>query len=62
MTDKYLSMQELAERLDVPLMTVRQWNRKGTGPRYLRVGRHVRYRPSDVERWEESRLVEREAY
>jgi predicted DNA-binding transcriptional regulator AlpA len=36
----------------VPLATVYDWNSKGTGPRYFKAGRHVRYRLADVERWE----------
>lgn len=55
--DKHLSPAELAEREGVPLETVYLWNRKGTGPRYMKVGIHVRYRVQDVITWEESRLV-----
>jgi excisionase family DNA binding protein len=46
-----LSIQELAGYLDVPVETVRTWRANRTGPRGIRVGRHVRYRPSDVECW-----------
>jgi predicted DNA-binding transcriptional regulator AlpA len=42
----------------VPLGTIYVWNSKGVGPKYLRVGRHVRYRLADVVEWERSRLVE----
>ncbi len=59
--DKHLSPAELAEREGVPLDTVFQWNRKGTGPRYMRIGRHVRYRLADVVAWEDSRLVDARA-
>ena len=45
------SPDEVAEHLGIPLRTLAQWRHEGTGPRYLRVGRHVRYRWADVEQW-----------
>jgi excisionase family DNA binding protein len=51
MTEKLFSSEGLARYLDVPLRTLDQWAYLGTGPRYSKVGRHRRYRPSDVERW-----------
>ena len=42
---------EIAEHLGVPVRTLDQWAYKGTGPRWSKVGRHRRYRWSDVERW-----------
>ena len=57
MDDKYLSPEKLAEHYGVPLETVYGWNKKGTGPDYIRVGRHIRYRPKDIEAWEKSQLV-----
>lgn len=53
--DRRLSVTDLSERLQIPEDTIYQWNRKRTGPRYLRIGRHIRYRLSDVEAWEESK-------
>lgn len=43
--------EELAKYLKVPLKTIYRWNHTGTGPRPCPVGRHVRYRPADVEAW-----------
>jgi predicted DNA-binding transcriptional regulator AlpA len=57
MTEQHLSPGALAMREGVPLGTVYRWNQAGTGPRYLRVGRHIRYRLADVLAWEESRIV-----
>ncbi|WP_081915557.1 helix-turn-helix transcriptional regulator [Saccharothrix sp. NRRL B-16314] len=55
LTDRrLLSPQELAEYTGVPLATIYRWNSKGSGPRRLRVGVHVRYRLSDVEAWLEA--------
>jgi predicted DNA-binding transcriptional regulator AlpA len=55
--DKHLSAEDLAEREGVPLQTVYGWNKTGAGPRYMKIGRHVRYRPADVIAWENSRVV-----
>lgn len=51
MSLKLYSPDELAARFGVPIKTVYAWNHKGTGPRFLKIGRHVRYRPEDVEAW-----------
>lgn len=50
--DKWLNRRELAERYGVPVKTPAEWASKGTGPRYAKFGRHVRYRLSDVIDWE----------
>jgi excisionase family DNA binding protein len=56
--DHLLSPDELAAFLGVPLRTVYRWRYRGDGPAGYRVGRHVRYRRSDVEQWlEEHRDV-----
>lgn len=47
----YLTPDELAAMLNVPKATLYQWNRRGSGPAYMHLGRHVRYRLSDVEAW-----------
>ena len=49
--DKLLTLAEVAEVLGVPTATLYQWRHRGTGPRGIRVGRHVRYRAADVEEW-----------
>jgi excisionase family DNA binding protein len=45
------SPEELAAELDVPIGTIYRWRVQGTGPVGHRIGRHVRYRRSDVETW-----------
>jgi len=52
-----LSPDELASFLGVPKATVYKWNHTGDGPIPRRVGRHVRYRPADVDRWLEARAA-----
>ncbi|MDL4772917.1 helix-turn-helix transcriptional regulator [Actinomadura xylanilytica] len=58
MAEKHLTPQDLAERENVPLKTVYDWNSKGTGPRYLKVGRGARYRLADVIAWENTRYAD----
>ncbi len=53
MQSPLLTAEELADFFGVPLTTVYAWNHKGTGPRRIRIGKHVRYRPEDVEAWVE---------
>ena len=42
---------EVAGYLEIPEHTLAQWRRRGIGPQFRRVGRHVRYRWSDVDLW-----------
>jgi excisionase family DNA binding protein len=42
---------QLAAWLGVPVATVYRWNYERTGPRFSKVGRHIRYRRADVEAW-----------
>lgn len=55
--DALWGSEQVAEQCGVPLATVRRWRYFGQGPRGFRVGRHVRYRASEVARW----LTEAEA-
>lgn len=52
---------EVANRLGVSRFTVRSWRLKGIGPRFLKMGRAVRYRPQDVDDYERQALVETQA-
>lgn len=52
---------EVAARLGVSRFTVRSWRLKGLGPRFLKMGRAVRYRPQDVDDYERQALVETQA-
>jgi predicted DNA-binding transcriptional regulator AlpA len=54
---RHLSPAELAERYDLPLETIYSWNKARTGPRFMKIGRHVRYRLVDVIAWENSRTI-----
>jgi excisionase family DNA binding protein len=48
---------EVATRLGVSRFTVRSWRLKGVGPRFLKMGRAVRYRLEDVQEYEQRVLV-----
>ena len=42
----------LAAELGIPRKTLfAEWRSRGTGPRFYRIGRHVRYRRSGVDAW-----------
>jgi excisionase family DNA binding protein len=49
--DELMTTKDLAEYVRRPLATIYQWNSRGIGPRYIRRGRTVLYRRSDVDKW-----------
>lgn len=51
-----ISSQDLADCLNVPIATIYAWRYRRQGPPGFRVGRHVRFQWSDVERWIEDRI------
>jgi predicted DNA-binding transcriptional regulator AlpA len=50
---------DVAVRIGVPVGTLANWRCDGRGPRYLKVGRHVRYRVADLEAWLDRQVVRR---
>lgn len=54
--DRLIGVDELAEYLEVPKATIYGWRNRGVGPPGFRVGKHVRFRWTDIERWIEDRL------
>lgn len=50
-----VSETELARRVSVSTAVLRKWRREGKGPRFLKLGRLVRYLVSDVDAWLEAR-------
>lgn len=49
--EKLLSNDELARFLGVPPKTLAHWRYLGKGPRFVPIGRYVRYRECDVDSW-----------
>jgi predicted DNA-binding transcriptional regulator AlpA len=43
-----LTEREVAELLGLSVATLRAWRHRAKGPRFLRLGRSVRYLPTDV--------------
>ncbi len=43
--------EQVSDYLGVPVHTLHQWRHRGVGPRASKVGRHLRYRWEDVEKW-----------
>ncbi|MFJ7334635.1 helix-turn-helix domain-containing protein [Streptomyces sp. NPDC101116] len=53
--DRYLTPDDIAELFEVPLETVYQWRKKRTGPPGFRIGKHLRYDPTDVRAYVDQR-------
>lgn len=53
-TRRYLSAEELATWLSIPLRTIRRWRVVGYGPRPKKFGRSLRYPIGDVREFEEN--------
>ncbi len=45
------SPQDLSRQVGVPVATIYTWRSRGEGPRAIRVGKHLRYRQSDIDAW-----------
>ena len=50
-----LDERDVARWIRVSVATLRYWRSEGKGPRYRQVGQLVRYAPSDVQDWLNSR-------
>jgi hypothetical protein len=57
----YWTNEDLAERYQVSLRTVRHWRFTGTGPPGIRIGGLVRYDPAEVRAWEREKRRAAEA-
>jgi excisionase family DNA binding protein len=51
MSERLMTESELADYLAVHIATVRRLRRSGKGPPVVWVGRHPRYRRSEVDAW-----------
>ena len=50
-TERLMKPDDVAEHLGIPVTTLRQWKYRGVGPKALKVGRHLRYRRTDLDAW-----------
>ena len=53
--DTLTTPTELATKVKVSTRTLQDWRSKGVGPKWIKVGKVVRYRASDVAAWLNSR-------
>jgi predicted DNA-binding transcriptional regulator AlpA len=51
MTDKLMNQKEVKEITGLADSTLEQWRLKGKGPKFIKLGRLVRYRTSDVQNY-----------
>ena len=49
--NRLVTVQELANYLGVPVTTIYTWRYRHEGPPGFRVGRHLRFRWSDIQEW-----------
>jgi predicted DNA-binding transcriptional regulator AlpA len=54
-----LTDRDAAQLLGLSVATLRAWRLQQRGPRFVRLGRAVRYLPADLERFIEANAVER---
>ena len=48
---RLMTVQELSDLLQIPEQTIYWWHGEGLGPKAIRIGKHLRYRPEAVEAW-----------
>ncbi len=49
--DEWVTPDQLAEEWHLSMSTIYQWRYRGTGPTSYKIGKHVRYKRSDLEAW-----------
>jgi excisionase family DNA binding protein len=60
-TDPLLRSEAVAEYIDVSMATLEKWRNQKRGPAHVRIGRLVRYRQSDLDRWLREQTVSGDA-
>lgn len=51
--DPLLTPEDVSAYLVIPVKTLADWRTKRTGPAFMRMGVHVRYRQSDIDEYVE---------
>jgi predicted DNA-binding transcriptional regulator AlpA len=51
---RLLNERQVADSCSISVLTLRKWRSEGRGPRYVKIGALVRYRPEDVDAWIQS--------
>lgn len=52
-----LNTEDVARQTGLAVSTLEKLRLTGNGPRFVKLGRAVRYRPEDIENWIASRIV-----
>ena len=55
--DKLMTPRQLAQYLGSSISALSQYRAQGTGPAYYKIGRAVRYRLSEVNKWLEQQRI-----
>ena len=50
----FLTEKDVAKQISVSLASLRRWRLLNSGPRFVKVGALVRYRPEDLKLWMDS--------
>ncbi|MFZ4808095.1 MAG: helix-turn-helix transcriptional regulator [Hyphomicrobiaceae bacterium] len=56
-SDELLPPEAVAAIASNSTITLARWRRDGTGPRFMKIGRRIFYRRSDVEAWLAAQVV-----
>ena len=48
---RLLTENDVADLLNLSVRTLQQWRVSGVGPRFIKIGRAVRYRRPDIDAW-----------
>ena len=51
-TTDWLSLDDVADELGIPIRSVYAWRMQGKGPRGHRFGKHIRVKRADFEEWQ----------
>lgn len=55
---EYLTRQQVADLTGFAVITLDIWRMKGRGPRFMKVGRCVRYTRADIDAWMAAHMCE----
>lgn len=58
MSTRLISPDEVSERLQVPVATLYRWRSTNYGPPAIKVGKHLRYRQSDIDAFIEAQFAQ----
>ncbi|SDS57517.1 helix-turn-helix transcriptional regulator [Actinopolymorpha singaporensis] len=49
--ERLWSVHDVSEFLGIPVATLYRWRCNGSGPKSVRIGKHLRYDPAEVYAW-----------